>query len=99
MWLHVGGSLDEILHHLVTLLLASGLDLLKLFLRLLVGIVLGFLETARVLKHKPISGSLSNGIRSILQGRASLSASHLGLELLVFVFLLLAVLFDLLLSL
>lgn len=48
--LHVGGSLNEILHDLVTLILAGGLDLLQLLLGLLVRIVLVLLETARVLQ-------------------------------------------------
>lgn len=54
--LHVGGSLNEILHHLVTLFLAGSLDLLQLLLGFLVRVVLGLLETARVLQSKRVSG-------------------------------------------
>lgn len=49
--LHIGGSLDEVLHHLVTLFLAGSLDLLQLLLGFLVRVVLGLLETARVLRN------------------------------------------------
>lgn len=70
--LHVSGSLDEILDHLVTLLLAGGLDLLQLLLGFLVRVVLGLLEPARVLEISHVSRTLSTGICSTLQNKATL---------------------------
>lgn len=96
--LHVGRSLDEILHHLVALLLAGSLDLLELLLGFLVRIVLGLLEPARVLIEKVVSAN--DGRISVAELLPFCSvATHLGLKLLVFLFLLVAVLLDLLLSL
>lgn len=50
MGLHIGRRLDEVFHNLVALLLAGSLDLLELLLSLLVGLLLGDLESARVLE-------------------------------------------------
>jgi hypothetical protein len=48
--LHIGRRLDKVLHNLVAVLLAGGLDLLELLLGLLVGLFLGLLKPARVLE-------------------------------------------------
>lgn len=49
--LDIGRSLDQVRNNLVTLLLASSLNLLQLLLSLHVRIVLGLLESARVLRQ------------------------------------------------
>lgn len=96
--LHIGGSLDEILHHLITLLLASSLDLLEFRLGLLICVVLCLLEAARVLISR-VSISPRSEYAARRKDSHTEHWSHLSLELLVFVLLLLAVLFNLLLSL
>lgn len=81
------------------MLLAGSLNLLELLLGLLVGIFLGLLESARVLQRRKVSVGLfleQSCHTSILSPSRG---SHLGLELLVFFLLLVAVLFDLLLGL
>lgn len=84
--------MDKVLDNLVALLLAGVLDLFLLRLGLLVRLDLVFLKPARML-----SKTVSQSVHPSLRRRVA--ASHLGLELLEFVLLLLPVLLDLLLCL